>query len=39
MARGIAVKGRPNKVMRLLAEKYPTKEAVYEQLIYLQSRL
>jgi fructose-1,6-bisphosphatase-3 len=25
--------------MRLLAEKYPTKEAVYEQLIYLQSRL
>ena len=33
------MKGRPNKVMRLLAEKYPTKEAVYEQLIYLQSRL
>ena len=25
--------------MRLLAEKYPTKESVYEQLIYLQSRL
>ncbi len=39
MARGIAVKGRPNKIIRLLAEKYPTKEAVYEQLIYLQSRL
>ena len=39
MSRGAAVKGRPNKVMRLLAEKYPTKEAVYEQLIYLQSRL
>ena len=39
MVRGAAVKGRPNKIMRLLAEKYPTKEAVYEQLIYLQSRL
>jgi len=39
VARGIAVKGRPNKIIRLLAEKYPTKEAVYEQLIYLQSRL
>ncbi|MBQ5420039.1 MAG: fructose-bisphosphatase class III, partial [Selenomonas sp.] len=39
MVRGTAVKGRPNKVMRLLAEKYPTKESVYEQLIYLQSRL
>ena len=31
--------GRPNKVMRLLAEKYPTKEVVYEKLIYLQSQL
>ena len=30
---------RPNKVMRLLAEKYPTKEVVYEKLIYLQSQL
>ena len=39
MVRGSMMKGRPNKVMRLLAEKYPTKEAVYEQLIYLQSRL
>ena len=39
MVRSAAVKGRPNKIMRLLAEKYPTKEAVYEQLIYLQSRL
>ena len=39
MVRGVAVKGRPNKIMRLLAEKYPTKESVYEQLIYLQSRL
>ncbi|MCR5758358.1 MAG: fructose-1,6-bisphosphatase [Selenomonas sp.] len=36
---GAAVKGKPNKIMRLLAEKYPTKESVYEQLIYLQSRL
>ncbi|SFT68358.1 fructose-1,6-bisphosphatase-3 [Selenomonas sp. GACV-9] len=32
-------KGQPNKVLRLLAEKYPTKESVYEKLIYLQSRL
>ena len=39
MVRSAAVQGRPNKIMRLLAEKYPTKEAVYEQLIYLQSRL
>ena len=39
MVRGAAAKGRPNKILRLLAEKYPTKEAVYEQLIYLQSRL
>ncbi len=39
MVRSAIGKGRPNKVMRLLAEKYPTKEAVYEQLIYLQSRL
>ncbi|WP_298594288.1 fructose-1,6-bisphosphatase [uncultured Mitsuokella sp.] len=30
---------RPSKVLRLLAEKYPTKEIVYEQLIYLQSWL
>ena len=33
------MKGRPNKVLRLLAEKYPTKESVYEKMIYLQSRL
>ena len=39
MTRGLPVKGRPNKVLRLLAEKYPTKESVYEKLIYLQSRL
>lgn len=32
-------KARPSKVLRLLAEKYPTKESVYEKLIYLQSRL
>lgn len=31
--------GKTTKVLRLLAEKYPTKEAVYEKLIYLQSRL
>mgnify|MGYP002405099330 CR=1 FL=1 len=28
-----------NKVLRLYAEKYPTKESVYEDLINLQSRL
>ena len=28
-----------SKVLKLLAEKYPTKEAVYEKLIYLQSML
>ena len=26
-------------LMRILAEKYPTKESIYEKLIYLQSRL
>ena len=26
-------------IMRLLSEKYPTKESVYEKLIYLQARL
>ena len=31
--------GRPTKLLRLLADKYPTKEAVYEKLIYLQSQL
>jgi fructose-1,6-bisphosphatase-3 len=30
---------RQNKLLRLLAEKYPTKEAVYENLIYLQAQL
>lgn len=30
---------RPSKILRLLAEKYPTKESVYEKLIYYQSRL
>lgn len=39
MTRVPGAKGRPNKILRLLAEKYPTKEAVYEKLIYLQSRL
>ena len=28
-----------SKILRLMAEKYPTKEAVYEKLIYLQSYL
>ena len=31
--------GRPGKVLRLLAEKYPTKEAVMSRLIYLQGQL
>ena len=39
MMRNPYAKGRPNKVLRLLADKYPTKEAAYEKLIYLQSRL
>ena len=39
MMRNPYAKGRPNKVLRLLADKYPTKEAVYDKLIYLQSRL
>ena len=26
-------------LMRILSEKYPTKESIYEKLIYLQSRL
>lgn len=30
---------KPSKLLRLLSEKYPTKESVYESLIYLQSRL
>ena len=32
-------KNKAGKFLRLLAEKYPTKEAVYEKLIYLQSQL
>lgn len=32
-------KGKTNKILRLLAEKYPNKQAVYEKLVYLQSRL
>ena len=32
-------KGKTNKLLRLLAEKYPNKQAVYEKLVYLQSRL
>ncbi|MCI6158531.1 MAG: fructose-1,6-bisphosphatase, partial [Selenomonadaceae bacterium] len=32
-------KSSPGKVLRLLAEKYPSKEVVYERLIYLQSQL
>ena len=30
---------KTSKILRLMAEKYPTKEAVYEKLIYLQSYL
>ena len=32
-------KGKANKLLRLLAEKYPNKQAVYEKLVYLQSRM
>ena len=32
-------KKKTSKILRLMAEKYPTKEAVYEKLIYLQSYL
>ena len=32
-------KHKAGKFLRLLAEKYPTKEAVYEKLIYLQAQL
>ena len=28
-----------DKVLRLMAEKYPTKEIVYEKIIYLKSQL
>ena len=28
-----------DKVLRLMAEKYPTKEIVYEKIVYLQSQL
>lgn len=34
-----AQQGRVSKVLRLMAEKYPTKEAVYSELIHLQSQL
>lgn len=30
---------KTSKILRLMAEKYPIKEAVYEKLIYLQSYL
>ncbi len=39
MAAGFYTKSSPGKVLRLLAEKYPSKEVVYERLIYLQSQL
>ena len=32
-------RGKANKLLRLLAEKYPNKQAVYEKLVYLQSRM
>ena len=28
-----------DKVLRLMAEKYPTKEIVYEKIVYLKSQL
>lgn len=34
-----APSGYDQNIMRLLAEKYPSKEAVYEKLIYLMARL
>ena len=39
MVAGFYTKSSPGKVLRLLAEKYPSKEVVYERLIYLQSQL
>ena len=33
------MRSKPSKYLRLLAEKYPTKESVYEKLIYYQSQL
>ena len=32
-----AIKTEQDKVLRLMAEKYPTKEIVYEKIVYLQS--
>ena len=32
-------KDQTNNILRLLSEKYPTREAIYEKLIYLQARL
>ena len=34
-----AIKTEQDKVLRLMAEKYPTKEIVYEKIVYLQSQL
>ena len=33
------IKTEQDKVLRLMAEKYPTKEIVYEKIVYLQSQL
>ena len=33
------IKAEQDKVLRLMAEKYPTKEIVYEKIVYLQSQL
>ena len=33
------VKEKQDKVLRLMAEKYPTKEIVYEKIVYLESQL
>ena len=33
------IKAEQDKVLRLMAEKYPTKEIVYEKIVYLKSQL
>ncbi|WP_424150970.1 fructose-bisphosphatase class III, partial [Selenomonas noxia] len=35
----IPMTSEQDKVLRLMAEKYPTKEIVYEKIVYLQSQL
>ena len=33
------IRNQTNNILRLLSEKYPTRESIYEKLIYLQARL